>query len=415
MALPDEACVVVIDAEMFGRNLESVRAWRAALKAQEADTLLRQLQGHVEEPGVGAGTRAPLPSMTPGLAGGLAGGGSLGAAGMLDSAAADALDPYRRSALAIGPAHIVPASSGLDVPLATPVPQQSGVATPQAGEGSEILESERFWNAVDVLPFATGIALGVIHIKRVVEAMEGWGFGIEEKVVNGRRYVILKGKLAGMRKALPGVRYLADNPQIMRAGIGTVAEKAFNKMVQRVTILLAAIGDVARYFLTDDMTFSQLVGSLSASAITAVASGLAGALLSKVAIAGIGAVVGATAIPVAATVAAGVVIGTLVAVIVSSLGVEKWLEDQVSRLCDWLAQRLRRLGSRAAEEWNQTVVPTAHRASAAVGEFWDESVVPASEAFASDIAAAGAYTASGISCTFDQFTEDDKDFGGCWR
>jgi hypothetical protein len=227
--------------------------------------------------------------------------------------------------------------------------------------------------------------------------------------------VILKGKVAGMRKALPGVRYLADNPQIMRAGIGSVAEKAYRKMIQRVTLLLSVVGDVARYFLTDEMTFSQLVGSSGSNVITAVASGAAAALLTKGAIAIAGAAVGAVSLPVAATVALGIVIGALVGVVLDSLGVTQWLEEQLTGLCDWLADRLRRLGRHAAEEWNQTVVPAAHRASAAVEDFWTDSIVPTGTAAMEGATTAGAYTASGISCTFDQFSEDDKDFGGCWR
>ena len=74
--------------------------------------------------------------------------------------------------------------------------------------------------------------------------------------------VIFKGWPLG-RKVIPGTRYRVDNPKIVELQIGKPGINAAAKESARFGIYLVVAVDVANYFLRDNSTIGQLLGSLT--------------------------------------------------------------------------------------------------------------------------------------------------------
>lgn len=262
-----------------------------------------------------------------------------------------------------------------------------GTFAPSAGKLST--GSDMALNLVGPIIDAAGIS-------KLIETMGGAADRIEEVVKNGRRYIILKGKSAGMREALRGVRYLADNAKVVRLGIGSSGLRHAVKATFFVQLVFFTVHDVTRYFIEDEATFSDLVGSLGSKAIIAGVAAIAGygaGLLVPFAVgtatlAATGAVT-VVALPAAAGLAVAMAVGLGVALALDATGVDTWLEQKISDLFDAMADGAERAGRYIAARWRDTVVPGAITA-------YDASRDTAG-------------------CLFDQFGADDRNLATCWR
>jgi len=122
--------------------------------------------------------------------------------------------------------------------------------------------------------------------------------------VGGKAYVIIKG-MSDNRKILTGTRYLASNPKIVNLGIGTLGA---SKSVIRgctLTIFLYVGIDVLQALLNDDITRTELLGTMAADVGKAIVAQLIG-MLAGVAVGGF-----------TSLVAAPLIIGIFVGVIAS--------------------------------------------------------------------------------------------------
>lgn len=138
------------------------------------------------------------------------------------------------------------------------------------------------------------------------------------KYYGGKAHIILKG-YPGLRKILTGTKYGVQNIKVVKMGLGKYGGINAAKGGGVLTIFLLTAYRVADYFLSDDATLTQLVGSLSTDivkvgittgasvAAAAGASALGTALSASAATAALGGVV--------------VAIGPLVAVVVVGIGV----------------------------------------------------------------------------------------------
>ena len=123
------------------------------------------------------------------------------------------------------------------------------------------------------------------------------------RTYNGKEYVILKG-YPGVRRILTGTRYGVQNAKAISMGLGRGALKDSAKGGFFVTAILLTAWDVADYFLRDEATLGQLLGSV-ASDVTKAAIG--GGIAYAAGLAATGTVIGTFALgPLVVAVAVGI-------------------------------------------------------------------------------------------------------------
>lgn len=143
-----------------------------------------------------------------------------------------------------------------------------------------------------------------------------------EKVVNGQRYIILKG-FPGLRQKLSGTRYLASNPKVVRMGLGQLGANQAIKSGGVITIVAMAAFRFVDYFLTDEQTLAHLVGNLATDVvkigITMAASWAGATVVASLTTLAIG--------PLAAVVLVGALVGYLTGRLDENYGLTKVLVD----------------------------------------------------------------------------------------
>lgn len=138
--------------------------------------------------------------------------------------------------------------------------------------------------------------------------MGGVGTRAYIKSYGGKPHIILK-RHAGLRTILTGTKYGIQNPNVVTMGLGRAGAVSSAKIGGIVSVVLLSAYRVADYFLTDQTTLSQLVGTFATDVV-------------KVGIATGASIIAATAIAGLTTVA----IGPILAVVVVGVGVSILLE-----------------------------------------------------------------------------------------
>lgn len=147
-----------------------------------------------------------------------------------------------------------------------------------------------------------------VVMAKLVGDLGGIGAKAYIKNYGGKAHIILKGS-PGLRTILTGTKYGIKNPKVVTMGLGRVGAVNSAKIGGIVSVVLLSAYRVADYFLTDQATLSQLVGTLATDVV-------------KVGIATGASIVAATAIAGLTTIA----IGPILAVIVVGVGVSMLLE-----------------------------------------------------------------------------------------
>ena len=148
-------------------------------------------------------------------------------------------------------------------------------------------------------------------------------FGIKADKVTvkqyaGKKYIIFKG-YPGQREIFKGTRYLATNPKVVRMAVGPKGITSSVKSGFVLSVVLSVGIEIFDYFIRDDATLSELLGTITTdlikiglSSIAAAAAGLA---------VGSAAVLGTVAsAPLLAAIAVGVVTGLVLEQIDRKLG-----------------------------------------------------------------------------------------------
>ena len=93
-------------------------------------------------------------------------------------------------------------------------------------------------------------------------------FGAKAYVKNygGKPHIILKG-YPGLRKILTGTKYGIKNPKVVTMGLGKAGAIHAAKSGGILTVILLTVYRVADYFLTDEATLSQLLGTLATDVV----------------------------------------------------------------------------------------------------------------------------------------------------
>lgn len=106
--------------------------------------------------------------------------------------------------------------------------------------------------------------------------------GYYVKEYHGRTYVIVNGH-AGLRAYLTGTRYLAENPKVVRLGVGPIAAREAVRFNLVLALTLYTALDVAEYIASDDIALEELTGNLiydgAGAALSIVAGGVASAVV----------------------------------------------------------------------------------------------------------------------------------------
>lgn len=86
------------------------------------------------------------------------------------------------------------------------------------------------------------------------------------KTYGGKSHIILKGH-PGLRKILTGTRYGIKNPKVVTMGLGKAGAINAAKSGGIISIVLLTTFRVVDYFLTDEVTLNQLVGTLATDVV----------------------------------------------------------------------------------------------------------------------------------------------------
>lgn len=139
-------------------------------------------------------------------------------------------------------------------------------------------------------------------LSKLVGDLGGFATKAYVKTYGGKPHIILKGH-PGLRRFLTGTKYGIKNPKVITMGLGKAGAVHAAKSGGILSIVLLSAYRVTDYFLTDQATLSQLIGSLATDVVkVGVATGASIAAASAVVALGFTVAIG----PIAAVVLVGV-------------------------------------------------------------------------------------------------------------
>ncbi len=152
-----------------------------------------------------------------------------------------------------------------------------------------------------------------VTMAKLIGDLGGVGTRAYIKSYGGKPHIVLKGH-AGLRTILTGTKYGIKNPKVISMGLGKAGAVAAAKQGGIITVVLLSAYRVANYFLTDQATLSQLVGTLATDIVK------------------VGIATGAAILVASSAVAATFAVGPIVAVVVVGFGVSMLLDFADKRL-----------------------------------------------------------------------------------
>ena len=141
----------------------------------------------------------------------------------------------------------------------------------------------------------------------LIADLGGVGARAYVKSYGGKPHIILKGN-AGLRTVLTGTKYGIKNPKVISMGLGKAGAATAARQGGILTVVLLSTYRVADYFLTDQSTLSQLIGTLATDVVK------------------VGIATGAAILIASSTVVATFAVGPIVAVVLVGVGVSMLLE-----------------------------------------------------------------------------------------
>ncbi len=131
------------------------------------------------------------------------------------------------------------------------------------------------------------------------------------KTYGGKPHIILKGH-PGLRRVLTGTKYGIKNPKVITMGLGKAGAIHAAKSGGILSVVLLSAYRVADYFLTDQATLSQLIGSLATDVVKiGIATGASIAAASAFVAIGFTAAIGPIAVVVLVGVGTSMVLSIL--------------------------------------------------------------------------------------------------------
>ncbi|MGF1463208.1 MAG: hypothetical protein ACFB2Z_08575 [Maricaulaceae bacterium] len=146
-----------------------------------------------------------------------------------------------------------------------------------------------------------------VTASRLLRDLGAVGTQVYIKNYGGKPHIIIKGR-PGLRKILTGTKYGIKNPKVISMGLGKSAAVSAARQGGILTVCLLCVYRIADYFLTDEVTLSQLVGTLATDIVK------------------VGITTGAAIVIASMNIVATFAIGPIVAVVLVGFGVAMILE-----------------------------------------------------------------------------------------
>lgn len=197
-----------------------------------------------------------------------------------------------------------------------------------------------------------------VTMTKLVADLGGIGARAYIRNYGGKPHIILKGH-AGLRTILTGTKYGIKNPKVVSMGLGKAGAVTAAKQGGILTVVLLSAYRVIDYFLTDQATLSQLIGTLATDVV-------------KVGIATAASIGAAIVVAGMTTVA----VGPIVAVILVGVGVSMLLEfaDNKLGITDRVIAGLDELGADAEQYLDQKKREALNSAGKTVNRIIDQAV-----------------------------------------
>ncbi len=158
-------------------------------------------------------------------------------------------------------------------------------------------------------------------LSKLVGDLGGFASKTYVKTYGGKPHIILKGH-PWLRRILTGTKYGIKNPKVITMGLGKAGAIHAAKSGGILSIVLLSTYRVADYFLTDNATLSQLIGSLATDVVkVGIATGASIAAASAFVAMGFTIAIG----PIAAV----VVVGVVTSMFLSSIDEHYGITDRV--------------------------------------------------------------------------------------
>jgi hypothetical protein len=103
-------------------------------------------------------------------------------------------------------------------------------------------------------------------LSKLVGDLGGFATKAYVKTYGGKQHIILKG-YPGLRRILTGTKYGIKNPKVITMGLGKAGAMHAAKSGGILSVVLLSAYRVADYFLTDNATLSQLIGTLATDVV----------------------------------------------------------------------------------------------------------------------------------------------------
>lgn len=187
-------------------------------------------------------------------------------------------------------------------------------------------------------------------LTKLVADLGGFATQAYIKTYSGKPHIILKGH-PGLRKVLTGTKYGIKNPKIITMGLGKLGAINAAKSGGILSIVLLSTYRVTDYFLTDETTLSQLIGSLATDVVkVGIATGVSIAAAS---------VVSAAFTIAVGPIAAVVVIGIATSMLLTALDDRYGITDKVIAGLDEIGNDVNSYINRAKDSLERNVANAA--------------------------------------------------------
>ncbi|KKO47512.1 hypothetical protein VT06_16705 [Arsukibacterium sp. MJ3] len=103
-------------------------------------------------------------------------------------------------------------------------------------------------------------------LSKLVGDLGGFASKVYVKTYGGKQHIILKGH-PGLRRVLTGTKYGIKNPKVITMGLGKAGAIHAAKSGGILSVVLLSAYRVADYFLTDNATLNQLIGTLATDVV----------------------------------------------------------------------------------------------------------------------------------------------------
>jgi len=154
-------------------------------------------------------------------------------------------------------------------------------------------------------------------LSKLVGELGGFATKAYVKTYGGKPHIILKGH-PGLRRVLTGTKYGTKHPKVITMGLGKAGAIHAAKSGGLLSVVLLSAYRVADYFLTDEATLRQLIGSLATDVVKAgIAAGASIGAASALVGMGFTIAIG----PIAAVVIVGIAVSMALSAIDSHYGI----------------------------------------------------------------------------------------------